>query len=274
MSRENYWNDRMASNLGIRGWISRSIKSSTFAFSIASFFLSSRLSDEAVIRKYVRRYKPISVLDIACGEGKALLPALIPTVYGIDIAGFPSDMPLNKGYTKTFVYEPPKYEFELPRSVDMLTCINLNAHIPFSAYIKIVEGALKFLTPDGILILVNEYDNKGISYSFFSDPAKRLSLIRGMEHYYFTDRDGFISEFTEYFGELKMVEERSLETLVTLSQHYVYHTGKDPGPVARKLILLGDALLGPVNYLYTRFRPKCESFLRVHLFQRSSSINC
>ena len=265
---EDYWDDRDVDISSLRTRIARRAKSNKLLLSVASIVLWSRLADEAFIRSMIQKYRPKVLLDLACGAGKASLPALVDTVYGIDIQGYPEESARSKGYAATFSYKPPHYDLSLPQEVDMITCINLNAHIPFTAYAGIIGNALRFLKPTGVLILVNEHDNAGPSYRRFSDPDRKRRLVSDMDHHYFESRDAFLDKFRNQFPGLHLIHERSLAPIAPMIQHYVYSTGREPSSLARLALLCADCVVGPFNYLYARIKPDAESFLKAMVFKK------
>jgi cyclopropane fatty-acyl-phospholipid synthase-like methyltransferase len=189
----------------------------------------------------------------------------------VDITGFPHDLAQQIGYKRAIAYDPPDYDFVLETKVDLVTCINLNAHIPFDSLERILRNALACLKDDGALVLIAELDNAGLSYSRFNDTRKKNALVNGMEHYYFENKASFLAKLGSSFPDLTLVEERSLAAITTLNQHYIYQTGKEPTSLTRGLILVGDMLAGPINSLYTRIRPRCEAFLVAFVFQKGGA---
>ena len=107
------------------------------------------------------------ILDIACGRGKSILANNSEYVIGVDIKGYPQEIAQINGYKELAVYAPPEYYFSLSRKADVISCINLNAHIHFEYFSKILGSCLEKINSDGYLILLNEYDNQGPSYKYF-----------------------------------------------------------------------------------------------------------
>jgi hypothetical protein len=268
-TNKEYWDAREVPE--VDSWIrsvGRRLKSNSAGLKLLSFFLPSRVADEHFLRNVLKRYHPRVLLDVACGAGKPVLPANVPIVYGVDVKGFPAHLAEKIGYRKAIAYEPEEYDFNLETPVDMITCINLNAHIPFDSFRKILTKALRYLEGGCVLVILAELDNSGISYSRFRDGAKKQALVNGMEHYYFESRDAFFGKMIAAFPELDLIEERSLGPIVSLSQHYVYHTSREPGVIAKRLILIGDLITGPISSIYAKFRPRCESFLVAFVFKK------
>ena len=268
-TKTDYWIDRDIDKSPLRTRLARNVRSNGLLLRFAGFFLSTRLNDETFIRSVIKRHEPRALLDVACGGGKGSLPALVETVYGVDISGYPAHSALAKGYKEATSYTPPDYEFTIPQCVDVITCINLNAHVPFSSFAKIIGNALDNLNEDGILILINEHDNNGLSYSRFRDPEKKHRLVHGMEHYFFETHDSFFAKFVREFPMLELMEERALSPIVSTVQHYVYKTGRDPSRAMQFALLTADVLLGPFNYLYAKMNPTSESFLVAMVFRKS-----
>jgi SAM-dependent methyltransferase len=268
---KNYWENRSKSgSISKRSAFAKWVKANPSLLRLAGFFLSSRVADEAYIHNVIMRYRPEVVLELACGGGKAVLPANSERVYGVDIEGFPVDDALAKGYYQVTSYNPPDYSFSIPEPVDLITCINLNAHVPFDSYAKIIRNALAYLKSEGTVLLINEHDNQGLSYSRFSDAEKKRALVNGMEHYYFGTKADFLARFRDAFPELELIEERSLAAIVTANQHYVYSKGADPTGLTNKAILAADLLLGPVNSVYTAIFPKADAFLVGLIFKNTA----
>ena len=137
-ANKEYWDARsVGDGDSLVRKLGRRLKSSRVGLGLLSFFLSSRVADEHFLRNVLRRYSPSSVLDVACGAGKPVLPANVDEVYGVDITGFPQHLAEQIGYKRAIAYDAPDYEFSLDTKVDLVTCINLNAHIPFDSLRRI-----------------------------------------------------------------------------------------------------------------------------------------
>jgi hypothetical protein len=126
MNMKNYWDGRLVRSSNSIGSL---IKQSRLTQGLTNIIFSVRSSDEIFIARALRERGARSVLDVACGLGKAVIPSIADYTAGVDIAGYPTDITLSKGYQECVQYNAPSYDFEISRQVDAITCIYLNAHI-------------------------------------------------------------------------------------------------------------------------------------------------
>jgi SAM-dependent methyltransferase len=264
---KNYWESR---SVGKSPSLASIVKRSRLTQSIAGALLSLRAADEAFLARALRRRKVRSVLDLACGSGKAVLPSVADYTAGVDIVGFPAEEALAKGYDEVREYEAPDYAFDLGRTVDAVTAINLNAHIPSEAYGRILGQGLRFLRPGGTLILIHEYDNHGASYRWMRrDDKKFRRFVEGMEHWHLDFEEQFLEQARGRLPGMKLVERRPLTAAILPSIHYyAYAAQKDPGPWLRKLFLATDVPLSLANSIQCRLTDAFNrSFLVGYVFE-------
>lgn len=250
----DYWDNR-------RKQVSR--LSALKRWPLVQWLLSVRIGDEAFIRAQLGGLGRPRVLDIACGIGKVQITAVASRTYGVDIAGFPKSVAIGRGY-QTVEYAPPDYTFALPEYVDVVTCIDLNAHIDFDTFSRIVRSAFSHVDTGGRLLLVGEFDNRGVGYRLlkrFPDRFERYVL--GMKHWHFTRESEFIERFETAFPELRSVRRTELVCIPPLSHFYACLAGKDVnGLIGRGLFLAADIGLSLFNNLL-RLVPATDSAFRV-----------
>jgi SAM-dependent methyltransferase len=230
---------------------------------LVQWLLSVRIGDEAFIRTRLSGLGRPRVLDVACGVGKMQISALAGTTYGVDIAGFPSHVAAGRGY-RTVEYAPPGYAFTLPESVDVVTCVDLNAHVDFETFATIIRSALSHLGAGGRLLLIGEFDNDGIGYRVMKwSPARFRDYVLGMKHWHFSRESEFIGRFEALFPELGQTERAEVVCVPPLSHFYACFAGRDVSTsLGRALFLAADVGLSLLNNLLRR-RPAPDSAFRV-----------
>jgi SAM-dependent methyltransferase len=179
----------------------RAIKRMLVSNTVASVPFSMRIDDERFLLKAFKTYGICSVLEVACGAGKEAIGQL-PFSVGFDIPGAPMDVARSRGYTETRTYEPTAYEISLDRQVDAIVCCSLNAHIAPEPFERIVGNATKFLAPGGKLVLINEFDNRGVSYRWMRRLDERAwwRVVRGQDHDFLEMEDAFLARFCRNTG--------------------------------------------------------------------------
>jgi SAM-dependent methyltransferase len=265
--QKNYWENRAVSPGNRFGQL---LKRSRPTRALTNILFSVRASDEIFVSDELRRRDAQSVLDVACGGGKAVIPSIARHVTGVDIAGFPAHEALAKGYGECVEYHPPDYHFSVSRPIDAVTAINLNAHIPADSYRTILRRAVETLRPGGILILVHEYDNHGLSYRWMRRDRRKFDrMVEGMEHWHFEFEARFMATVPE-LGDLDLVRRRPLTGGLLPSVHYYgYIRERDPGPLARKALLLADVPISLINYAQCRLTTAFnKSFLVGYVFEK------
>jgi SAM-dependent methyltransferase len=250
MIKKNYWANRSVPRGNALGSL---LKRSRITQWLTNIIFSVRASDEVFLSGVLRQRNVRSVLDVACGGGKAVIPSVADYVVGVDIDGFPAHQALSKGYTECVEYRPPAYAFIISREVDAVTAVNLNAHVSQSAYRTILCQALSFLRPSGIVILIHEYDNDGISYRWMRRNRRKFRrLVEGMEHWYLRYESEFLNSVQNDFPGLRLVRRQALTCGILPALHYyVYWREKDPGPFGAKALLGLDVPLSIMNFLQT-----------------------
>jgi SAM-dependent methyltransferase len=230
---------------------------------LVQWLFSVRIGDEAFIRAHLTALGRPRVLDVACGVGKMQITAIASRTYGVDIAGFPKDIAAARGY-RTVEYAPPDYAFELPESVDVVTCIDLNAHIDFETLSSIIRSALSHLGPGGRLLLIGEFDNDGIGYRVMKAfPSRFRSYVVGMKHWHFTRESEFVARFEALFPGCRRLHRSELVCTPPLSHFYACFAGRDvTSRAGRALFLVADLGLSLLNNVL-RMLPAKDSAFRV-----------
>jgi SAM-dependent methyltransferase len=275
MSMKNYWDDRL---VGSGNNIGSFIKRMRVTQGLTNILFSVRSSDEIFIARVLRKIGVKSVLDVACGLGKTVLPSIAEYTAGVDIAGYPADITLSKGYKECVQYQAPDYDFKITHQVDAITCIYLNAHVPFESYQQIINKSLQFLRSGGVVILINEYDNDGVSYNLMhKNKGKFDRLVKWMEHWSFEYEAYFTEKFQSAFSDLKLIHRKPLIAGFLPSLHYYwYHTGHHPPPTFTMPFLLADIPLSILNYALNISSPrfnKCFTVAYVYKYSRSKNLS-
>jgi ubiquinone/menaquinone biosynthesis C-methylase UbiE len=131
-----------------------------------------------------QKRRPITVLDIGCGWGQNIARLPQYTFYGVDIAGFPKEFALQKGYKQAREYGDSLTIPYDASSFDIALMVNLTAHVPDEVLSHLLGEAKRLLKPEGILLVAAECDNEGWSKKTMRRISrKRLQLlIQGMDH--------------------------------------------------------------------------------------------
>lgn len=248
---KHYWDDR---RIQPPNRIGNAIKRSPVTQGLVDVLFSVRVSDEVFLSRMLSKHGVKSVLDVACGSGKAIIPSMADHTIGVDIGGFPSEIARSVGYNECIEYEPPHYEFDVGRAVDAVTVINLNAHVSMDAYRTIIKQATRHLRPGGTLILIHEYDNQGMSYRLMHRyPRKFERFVRGMEHWHLDYESSVMKSLESSLSGLKQVTRRPLVgDLLPAIHYYAYLAEKNPGPLLSQSFKLADVPLSIANYLLCR----------------------
>lgn len=268
---KNYWEGRTVRQSNNLGSI---IKRSRLTQGLTNLLFSVRSADEIFISRILRKRKVKAVLDVACGLGKDVIPSIAEYTAGVDIAGYPANIALGKGYNECVQYESPDYNFKISRQVDAITSIHLNAHVPFDAYYRILDKSLQFLRPGGAAVLINEYNNDGLSYQRMRrDFEKFDSLVKRMEHWHLEYEKSFTARFDAAFGNLKLIERRPLIAGFLPSLHYyAYYTGHDPSPATMKSFVLTDIPISVMNFAQSSFSPRFNKCFTVgYVYEKLAS---
>lgn len=246
---KNYW-DKRSSSVGFTAYFRDKLIDS-FLFPIASFIFSTRISDQWFIKQALSDSK--GVLDVACGVGKKII-ASKSYAAGVDIAGFPEYLAKSIGYDELSTYEPPSYQFSIAEKVDSITIINLNAHISFDAFLAILKSSLEFLKDGGRVVMINEYNNDGLSYKIFHQNQKSLDrFVNGMEHFHFEYEDQFLEKLNRDTN-LKLLVRKPLTGSFLPFMHYIAYFLKTSNYRLWKIpSLIFDAIFGVINSLQCRF---------------------
>ena len=268
-AQKNYWQGRPIHG-GSR--IASMLKRSVATRALMNLLFSVRTADEVFLAKALISRGVTSVLDVACGAGKTLLPTVARHVAGVDIRGYPVQQALAKGYGECVEYDAPGYEFEIAKPVDAATIINLNAHVSQESYATILERTLRFVRPGGTVILVNEYNNDGISYRWMRRRAHKFQrFVNGMEHWHLGYEADFLTFVADRVPELRLVERQPLVASLLPSLHYyAYVAESDPGPIARKALVLADIPISIANNVQRSLAEAFnKSFLVGYVYERA-----
>lgn len=191
----DYWGVRRPSRRSFRSFLKNDRLIST-VFNLragAEGFLKREL---AALRQ-ANRIETVKVLDIACGWGVSFASNDDVEFYGVDIAGFPKDITLGNGYKAAREYAG---DLEIPYDdgmFDACTIINLNAHISNDLYARLLVQAKRKLRPGGLMLLIAELNNRGLSYGLMRlfSHSRFDRMVAGMDHTNFifeSDFDRFI----------------------------------------------------------------------------------
>jgi len=260
-----YWESRKTSLTPIRK-VANFLKQNKFFKKIFYILYSTRLADEAFIDSAIRHYKIKSVLDVPCGEGRAVFGSHpeIKWIAGVDIPGFPIEVARFRGYTELKTYHPPNYEFQISQQVDAITIMQVNAHIDIETFGKIMSQSLQNLKKGGIVILINEYNNDGLSYKFFQSSERKFqSFLKNTQHDYFEYETEFLEKLGDLFPKLQIIKRKPLSSdFVCLIDYYLYIFESTPYNFIYWLSMFLDIPLGILNYFENLFLKRVnKSFL-------------
>lgn len=236
------------------------------------WLLSVRIGDEAFIRRQLCRLGQPTVLDVACGVGKMQISAVAKRTYGVDITGFPKDVASARGY-RVAEYAPPDYLFDLPESVDVITCIDLNAHVEFESFATIIRSAESHINARGQLLLIGEFDNDGFGYRLMKRSHARFTrYVLGMKHWHFARESEFVERFEATFPQLRRVQRSEIVCMPPSSHFYACFANKDVnGAMMKTAFLIADVALSLLNNLLRLF-PASDSAFRVgYVYERRTS---
>lgn len=232
---------------------------------LIQWLLSVRIGDEGFLRRQLSRLGAPRVLDVGCGVGKVQIAESASRTYGVDIVGFPRAVAGGRGY-QTVEYAPPDYAFPLPEAVDVVTCVDLNAHVDFETFATIMRSAFSHVDSGsaGRLLLVGEFDNDGLGYRLMKRaPARFRRYVLGMKHWHFLTESVFVERFEAAFPEYRRLERAELVCIPPLSHFYACFLDKDvEGRALRLLFLAADVVLSLANNVL-RLLPATDSAFRV-----------
>ncbi len=269
---KQYWTGRKITTSKIRELLIR-LKRNGGIIRLLSFFYSTKMANEHFVRSALNHGYIKNVLDIACGSGKHAVAAKY--AIGIDITGYPEDMARAKGYKELYCYCPPEYKIELKMKVDAIVLINLNAHICWDTFATILKNALPYLNKRGRVIIVNEYNNNGITYRLFRRrPLKYSRLVNGMYHFHLEYENKFMDKILNTFQALKLNKRKPLiGGVVPFIQYYGYLFEKTPYKLLWYLSMLFDIPLSMINNIQTALFPLYnKSFLVGYTFEKTDRL--
>jgi SAM-dependent methyltransferase len=252
--RLDYWinRDRTVSKLA-------GLKSSP----LIQWLMSVRAGDEAFLRRELTALGSPRVLDVACGAGKVQIPQVARATFGADVPGFPRDIATQRGYV-AFEYSPPDYRIALPEPVDAITCIDLNAHVDFATFERILRSSIEHLVEGGRVLIIGEFDNTGVGYRFLKCfPGRFQRYVIGMKHWHFTTESQFVRLFEVAFPELHRESRIEVAPIPPLSHFYACLFGRDVrGTLEDTLFRVGDVPISLINNLICKL-PRVDSAFRV-----------
>ncbi len=194
----DYWKNRDSFDLKFIG-----IKRKLLNCLVVKFFISMRLGEDFFILEELRKKRavqliksaPLKVLDVGCGRGRDIAYLEAFDFYGVDIAGFPRDLALKKGYKAAESYDS---NLSIPFTelfFDAAIIVNVNAHISNNAFIRLLSETKKKLKKDGIIIIIAELNNYGLSYDFMRKSSVRRfnKFVSCMDHTNLIMEDVFTS---------------------------------------------------------------------------------
>jgi SAM-dependent methyltransferase len=243
-----YWNTRTAT--AFAGGVRRTLKRVRWVNAVVSAVMSTRRGADTYLLSLVQTLGLSSVLDLACGEGKAAL-ATECEAYGADIEGAPLEQAKLLGYKQTFTYCGPEYRIALDRQVDAVTAIAVNAHIPFDIFAAILREGIRHLSVGGYVIILAELDNRGASYELLRRVNRSgfTALVNAMGHFYLEHEDQLLAKLGDEFGELELHSRTAVVgSLVPYLQYRHALTGGDAETLAEHAFaFLFDAAAGLAN---------------------------
>ena len=246
----------------------RGIKHSRALCSLLSVIASLRVQNELFLRDALERHGANTVLDIACGPGQDVVGSRQYAI-GVDLPGSPREAALARGY-KDYVFYEGDGTFQIDREVDAIVCMNLNAHVPFDLFAKILRNGLKYLKRDGLLILVNEYDNDGISYWAMKKLNRRKwdTMVARMDHAHLEHESRFLEKLRS-LGVGEQVERRVLTAGMLPFAHYLWFAGLyGTSRLKQILALAADVPLSILNAIQAHLSErKDRAFLVGHVFK-------
>jgi len=221
--------------------------------------LSVRYSELSFIYTWLKCLNSRVLLDVACGAGKPNLKTYVEKIYGIDIPGFPEQLAQKRGYI-TFTYEPPDYNINLPDKVDTILCANLNAHVDFETFSKILNNAFQlYNNSKGWLLLILEVDNDNIVYRIFKKShLKYKSYIKRMQHDHFLYEIDFIEKLIGKFPELYLIHREPLIIFPPFSHFIDFAFGRLPSTsLFYHMLVLPDVIISFINNFYIHKNKSC-----------------
>lgn len=230
---------------------------------VLQWLLSVRIGDQAFVRRQLFRLNRPTVLDVACGMGKMQIPAVARRAYGVDITGFPKEAASAHGY-RVAEYAPPDYLFDLSEPVDVITCIDLNAHVAFESFARIIRSAASHATAGGRRLLAGEFDNDSLGYRRMKrSPVLFQRYVLGMKHWRFARDSEFVARFEAAFPQFRRVQRSEIVCVPPLSHFYACFANKDvSGAMMKAAFLVADVALRLLDNLLRLF-PASDSALRV-----------
>jgi 2-polyprenyl-3-methyl-5-hydroxy-6-metoxy-1,4-benzoquinol methylase len=260
MDNKHYWENRPITKISFFDSVKMFFVRSNFGSKVLNLFLSLRIQDQCFLISELKGCQKI--LDIACGRGKAVFKNY--DTYGIDIEGFPAGEALKNGYKQIFYYAPPNYEIKINDEFDAITIINLNAHISYDDFRKILLNGMALLKKTGPrkVILINEYDNNGFSYKIFKKSPKRFEeFVHQMEHHYLEMEESFLEKILQD-TKLNLKKRKAITTHVLPYLHYhtFYIKNWYPLRFMRIFSILMDIGLSQFNNLFNFFNSKSKKY--------------
>ena len=245
---DDYWATRRAP---IRAEaLRRRLKRITWVNAAVSTIMSTRRGSDTFLLQTIKEFGLRSVLDVACGEGNAALAAGCRTS-GADIDGAPLGRARRLGYERTFTYRAPQYDIGLSEEVDAVTAIAVNAHVPFQTLQSILAAGARKLRPGGVIVIVAECDNEGLSYKMLRRVNRPGfdSLVNSMGHYFLESESSFLRKLLAAMPDFDLHSRQAIVgSFVPYFQYRHALTLRDAATRTEQAAAFGfDALFGMVN---------------------------
>ncbi|GEM_PF-2607543 len=275
-SSSKYWTSRNSFNNSML-----LIKKFLFKHGLAKPLLSIRYGDEVYIAEMIREYKKkmsisahssINILDVGCGAGVDIAFFGIDHYYGVDIDGFPREVAIEKGYHDARNYG---VNLQIPykdNSFHVALIIDVNAHINEKQFLNILTEISRVLKKDGLVIIVAELNNSGISYNYFRTNSPKLyyEFIEAMDHI----NNQYEIEFDQSLnsGSIVILHKKILiGQLLPLIHYFFYFKINTTSKLFKFLSIFIDVLLSFADQLINKFvfGKKNKSFLVAYVCKLS-----
>lgn len=252
MKTKGYWKDRPH-----RKAIFRRLK----RYSLFQKMFSVRAGDDAFLYQMQADIATTSILDVACGSGKISLVDISNSCTGIDIKGYPSENAITLGYKETFVWGEG---FGIPtrKKFDLITLINLNAHIEFDVMSLILNALKSVCHKDTKIIFINEYNNDSYLFLKMKKNKKQFdAYVKKCEHHNFHYQNDFLN-FMSKKNWLKLNKTKVTSENPPL-MHFLAVKSIDSNKfIWRSVSLFADFFISQINNIN---KPK-SGFIVAHVF--------
>jgi len=249
---DDYWSTEIIDRFTEGSYFSKFRK-----HSLIRYLFKSRCANEKYIAMHIKQR--LKILDIACGAGNEFL-AKKGIVYGVDIQGCPLGIPKSKGY-KDARYWLDNFELPFGESFDLIFCSNLNAHVDFDTFKKMISACLPELKTGGAVLFINEYETKNILERVMkSFPEKYTRYKVNAHHNFLTTQIEFLDRVSE-IDDLSLIHSSRLSMFQPFI-HFLWwnNPNKLPSKGSKFLCILFDIVFSFLEV----FIPKQDGFLVGH----------